>query len=410
MRKVSDIRQPAVLLLTLLLSIGSLAQNLTEVSDFGMNAGNLRMFMHIPPGTDKRQRKQLVLVLHGCTQSAGIISAQTGWNKLADEYGFLVVYPQQKLINNAGKCFCWYRRGDITKGKGEDASIMEMVDYMKRNYSIDSSHVFITGLSAGAMMSVAMMATNPEVFNAGAIFAGGPYKSALNVFSGYLVGAGWVHKTPAKWAYKIRKQNEGYTGPYPRMIIYQGRNDIVVNRRNGFELVKQWTYIHHVDTVPSDKINCFALNKDIEKDVFRDDRGIPRVTYYKINHLGHAYLINPGKCINEGGKRGLFSRDKNFHATWWTALDFGMIPEKSIQGKTKVEVQEEKLVYSVTPVPDASYNWSFPADCIVVSGAGTHSVTLNWGKTNGNVNLQVTSPDGCKIQYPSIAVRQNITK
>jgi poly(3-hydroxybutyrate) depolymerase len=193
MRKALDLFQRVGLLgVFVCLFCNSQAQSLTEINDFGMNPGNLRMFVHIPLATDKKQKKHLVLVLHGCTQTAGVIAAQTGWNKLADEYGFLVVYPQQKLINNAGRCFCWYRRGDITKGKGEDASIMEMLDYMKVNYNIDSGHVFITGLSAGAMMSVAMMATNPEAFNTGAIFAGGPYKSALNVFSGYLVGEGWV--------------------------------------------------------------------------------------------------------------------------------------------------------------------------------------------------------------------------
>ncbi len=382
------------------------AQAFQEVKEFGENPGNLKMFIHVPATLARDAKAPLVVVLHGCTQSAGVIAAQTGWNKLADQYGFIVVYPQQRMINNPEMCFCWYRRKDITKGRGEDLSIIEMTDYAKHTYRIDSSRVFITGLSAGALMSVVMMSTYPETFNAGAIFAGGAYKCAPDMFTPWMVAMGWVHKSPAKWGMKVKKQNPGYAGPYPRMIIYQGKNDPLVNYHNGFEIVKQWTNLHGIGTTPSSVITQFALNRDIEKDIYRDGQNQDAVVYYKIKHLGHAYLINPGPCINEGGKRGLYSKDKNFFATWWTASDFGLTGLSPISGKEQVVSGEQNLVYSVAPNEKSTYIWSVPDGCRVVSGQGTNSITLNWGKQPGIINVEETDAGGCKLLHPTVFVRQ----
>jgi poly(hydroxyalkanoate) depolymerase family esterase len=381
------------------------AQTLKEVSDFGENPGNLRMFYYQPASAASSTSKSpLVVVLHGCTQSAGVIAAQTGWNKLADEYGFVVLYPQQKFINNPERCFCWYKRGDITKGKGEDESIMEMIDYMRAHFRTDSSKVFITGLSAGAIMSVVMMATYPETFNAGAIFAGGPYKATTSVFMAYPAMKGWIHKTPAKWGLKVKTQNRGYVGNYPRMIIYQGNKDRIVNRRNGFELVKQWTNLHQVDTVPLETTNHYAGIADIQRNTYGNIKKPEAVVYYKINRLGHAYLINPGSCINEGGKRGIFSKDKNYHATWWTALDFGLTNLSLIQGKTDVTGGETDLVYSIPSTPGSTYTWSFPEGCTLTRGQQTTEITLNWGQKGGKLMVEEITAGGCHLLHPPLIV------
>ncbi len=386
------------------------AQILQKVEDFGENPGNLRMFFYQPPqsSTPAGKKMPLVVVLHGCTQSAGVIAAQTGWNKLADEYGFMVIYPQQKMINNPEMCFCWYRRKDITAGKGEDESIMEMIRYVKAHVNIDSSRVFITGLSAGACMSVAMMATHPETFNAGAIFAGVPYKAALDPFTACLLMPGWIHKSPNKWALKITKQNPGFQGSYPRMIIYQGKNDPIVNRRNGVELVKQWTRLHRVALDPSETIMHFAGTRDIERQSFRNEQHQEQVVFYKINHLSHAYLINPGHCINEGGKRGIYSKDKNYFSTWWTAVDFGLTNAQHIEGKPTVESEEKNLEFSVPLHEQSTYNWTYPGDCKVVSGLGTYRLVLDWGSQEGTISVEETTATGCRL--PSLPLKVYLLK
>jgi hypothetical protein len=249
-----------------------------------------------------------------------------------------------------------------------------------------------------------MMATHPETFSAGAIFAGGPYKTSTSVFTAWMAMPGWIHRSPAKWGLKARKQNPGYVGSYPRMIIYQGKNDLVVNRKNGFELVKQWTNLHHIGTEPTEKIKHYAGIRDIERESFRDENKREAVVYYKINKLNHAYLINPGSCIQEGGKRGIFSKDKNYHATWWTAVDFGLTGLQPIEGKLEVGGEEKEVVYAVPAHENSTYSWTFPEGCTVLRGQGTARIAVNWGALPGNVNVEETEKGGCHLTYPTVYV------
>ncbi len=217
------------------------------------------------------------------------------------------------------------RNKDITRGSGEVHSIKEMIDYMNANFNTDSSRVFVAGLSAGAAMAVALAACYPEDVNAAAIFAGAPYKVARNPFEAMF--AFWLppNKSPQKWAKRVLKQNPNYTGEYPRMIVFHGRLDFVVSIRNSYELVQQWTALHKTDVKPEKKERPFNNNPDITRLAYNDAENKEVVVLYIIKGLGHALALKPGVKDDEGGKTGMFAKDKNFHSTWWTARDFGLL-------------------------------------------------------------------------------------
>ena len=111
----------------------AIAQPLVEVEQFGSDPGNLRMFVHVPSSLpDTSIAHPLVVVLHGCSQSAAGFAEQSGWNELADRVGFYVIYPQQRTGNNASHCFNWFQEKDITRGSGEVESIHNMVKHAER--------------------------------------------------------------------------------------------------------------------------------------------------------------------------------------------------------------------------------------------------------------------------------------
>src|ERR1700749_33477 len=65
-----------------------------EVAAFGPNPGQLSMLLYAPP--DLVAGRPLVVVLHGCTQTAEGYAKGAGWLALADRFGFAVVAPQQQ--------------------------------------------------------------------------------------------------------------------------------------------------------------------------------------------------------------------------------------------------------------------------------------------------------------------------
>src|SRR5689334_7004554 len=158
---------------------GAIHSRLREIIRFGSNPGNLRMFVYRPPKL--ADKPALVVVLHGCTQSAAGYDLGAGWSTLADRYGFVLLFPEQQRSNNPNGCFNWFQPAHSQRGKGEPLSIRQMIEKSVVDHGIDRRRVFVTGLSAGGAMTSNMLACYPEVFAGGAIVAGLPYGAAGTV-------------------------------------------------------------------------------------------------------------------------------------------------------------------------------------------------------------------------------------
>lgn len=315
----------------LLCSLTSISQEeLKEIADFGNNPGNLDMFLHTPQrkvdSVKNSAFRPLVVVLHGCNQTVKHVARQSGWNSLADYFDFYVIYPGQKRLNNASDCFNWFNEKDISRNSGESGSIKQMIDHMRKNYGIDSTQIFVYGLSAGAAMTSVLMATYPETFNAGAVLAGGPYKMALGAVGGFNAMIKPKIRPAREWSDLVRKDNPGYKGKYPRLVICHGKSDKIVSPKNSYELVKQWSDLLGTDTVPGKTLQAFAGKADVEKKIYCSKDSAEKIFFYEVTKAGHALIIDPGEPPIKGGETGLFAVDKDFFSTYWIAKDFGLVP------------------------------------------------------------------------------------
>ena len=213
-----------------------LLATLAAVADFGANPGALDMYEYVP--ADLPPNAPLVVVLHGCTQSANAM-VSAGWNQLADQYQFAVVYPQQTSSNNPVECFNWAGEyGDtanLVRGQGENQSIISMVDYEVAHHGVDASKVYIMGFSAGAAFTTVMLATWPDRFAGGAIMEGITYRCATSVSGAYSCQSPGVTKTAAEWGDLVRAAHTGYAGPWPRVQIWEGTSDTTVVPANQAE-------------------------------------------------------------------------------------------------------------------------------------------------------------------------------
>ena len=306
---------------------GDAAGRLEEVASFGANPGMLRMLRFVPQALPAHA--PLVVVLHGCTQTAAGFDAGTGWSTLAERHGFALLFPEQRRANNAHTCFNWFEPGDVTRGQGEVASIRSMVAHMIQHHRLDSSRVFVTGLSAGGAMTSALLATYPDVFAAGAIIAGLPYRCAANAQEAMGV---MYHPTPRAapdWGALVREAS-----PQPQrkpiVSIWQGDADTTVTPANALEVAKQWCDVHGLPQTQGveDKVDG-VLHRS-----WRDAGGTIRVDLYVVSGMGHGVPIAP----DAGGDRGVghampFVLDAGVSSTWRIARSWGLVPEEAAQAR-----------------------------------------------------------------------------
>jgi acetylxylan esterase len=240
------------LLVHLSLAISAtLAASLTQVGNFGSNPSSIQMFQYVP---DRLATNPAVVVsIHPCGGNAqGWFNGDGGMHTYADQLGYIMIYPQTTHDSN-----CWDVGSDQSlkhNGGGDSQGIASMVNYTLTTYKGDKSRVFVMGGSSGAMMTNNMAGTYPDVFAAGAAFSGWPYgchagsgpNNSSPGGSDPRCGYGQITKTGAEWAQLVRNAYPGYTGSYPRMQIWHGTSDFVVNYVNFNEQLKQWSTVHNV--------------------------------------------------------------------------------------------------------------------------------------------------------------------
>lgn len=229
-------------------SFRSTAGRLAPLTDFGSNPGQLLAKTFVPDTLPAKA--SLVVVLHGCTQTAEGYDRGSGWSQLAEKHGFALIYPEQQRSNNANLCFNWFEPGDVRRGAGEVLSIRQMVAAMVDAHDIDTTRVFVTGLSAGGAMTSALLACYPETFAGGAVIAGLPFGSASNIAQALkrmrAAGGADAQVLSAKVA-----AASPHNGPWPTVSVWHGEADTTVDLSNAIAIVEQWRDLHGVGSAPT---------------------------------------------------------------------------------------------------------------------------------------------------------------
>ncbi|MDF2115117.1 PHB depolymerase family esterase [Roseiarcaceae bacterium H3SJ34-1] len=294
---------------------------LTPFSGFGSNPGALKAYSYVPPHRELR-RAPLVVVLHGCTQTAAGYDHGSGWSLLADTYGFAVLFPKQQRINNSNLCFNWFVPEDITRDSGEALSIRQMIDAMIVRHDLDPRRVFITGLSAGGAMTSVMLATYPEVFAGGAIIAGLPYGGATTVPEA-LARMRAQGTPPERELQSLLHAASPHRGPWPTISVWHGSADHVVAPDNAQAIVAQWRGVHDVSVEPTRT----EIVDNYPRRVWRNAGGRDVIEEFTVTGMGHG---TPLKTRDAGdvGMPGPFMLDaaisSSLHiATFWGLTDGG---------------------------------------------------------------------------------------
>ena len=101
----------------------------------------------------------VIVTLHGASGNAEQAFLSTPYADLAEQYGFVVVYPE----TSQGAWDATSRRSVLRDGGGDSQGIAAMVTYAISTYNADSNKAFVSGISSGGAMTVRSSSPSPEL-------------------------------------------------------------------------------------------------------------------------------------------------------------------------------------------------------------------------------------------------------
>jgi poly(hydroxyalkanoate) depolymerase family esterase len=230
----------------------------------------------------------LVVGLPGCTETGAAFARLTGLSRLAEQRGFIVVYPEQSVLANPGRCWNWFLGVNQVRGSGEPSIIAGITDAVRARYSIDPRRIFVTGASAGGVLSVIMGVTYPDVYAAIGVVAGCEYAcDVLRLRSPDAAG-------------NLAYQEMGARARPVPVILFQGTADLVVPPATAGRIVGQWAQTDDLalngiddDEVTSVPDHVATGQVPGGRDFTHASYGAGLIEEYLIDGAGHAW---PGGC------------------------------------------------------------------------------------------------------------------
>jgi len=256
---------------------------------FTNHAGTRAYKLYVPSSYSAHQGDPVpvVVMLHGCTQSPDDFAAGTRMNALAEQRGFLVVYPAQAANANGSKCWNWFRSEDQDRDRGEPSLIAGITREVVAEYHVDERRVFVAGLSSGAAMAVILGTTYPEIYAAVGAHSGLPYGAAhdmVSAFGAMKGGKGMPNRTGSG-------AGRAAGGRGVPTIVFHGDRDHTVDARNGAEIVEQAVRGHsnELRLQATSRQGGAAGDRQFSHTIYVDTANNPVVEQWVIHGAGHAW-------------------------------------------------------------------------------------------------------------------------
>ena len=191
-----------------------------------------RAYRLFAPSSHSGQPAPLVVMLHGCTQSAGDFAAGTQMNALGERHGFFVLYPEQSRLANGQGCWNWF---DTRSGRAhaEAGWIMSAIEQICVLYAADRRRVAVAGLSAGASMAALLATRYAERIRAVVMHSGVPPGTANSVASA--VGA-----MRGRHASPTPPSPASTSTDWPPLMVIHGDGDPIVSASNADAAAQLW--------------------------------------------------------------------------------------------------------------------------------------------------------------------------
>ena len=267
--------------------------------------GSRSYAVYTPPGLHPGKAVPLVVVLHGCNQSAQDAALGTDVNALADRAGFVAVYPEQSAHDNPRHCWNWFDPRHQVRGSGEPAAIARITERVLSRpggATLDRKRVHVMGLSAGGAMAGILAATYPDVYASVGIHSAPQFQAARSPLTALL-----AMKNGGPNPQRQGRLAHGAMGPRARVvpvIVVQGDADRTVRAVNGDRVVRQWLTTSQLVGGQAPELDFDRPHSSHEDRApgglpysvraWNDSAGRPVARYWTVFGLGHAWSGGAG--------------------------------------------------------------------------------------------------------------------
>jgi poly(hydroxyalkanoate) depolymerase family esterase len=212
----------------------------------------------VPGAYNGRDPVPMVMVLHGCKQTEQNMINETRFKDLAEQDNFIVVYPFITSYDGMRSPNCWGFWFDqhIHEGAGEVQDLYLIAREVEGQYKIDPERRYVTGLSSGAAIAVALAVAQNEYFAAAGAAAGLPYAETSSSVGFVCASPGHLKPVSADVAaMRGEQKTEAERRAIPMMTIHSN-NDCTVNKQASENIRDSWLQRYGANATAFENLNC----------------------------------------------------------------------------------------------------------------------------------------------------------
>ncbi|MDR3608518.1 MAG: PHB depolymerase family esterase [Oligoflexia bacterium] len=292
---------------------------------FSGSTGSRDYYLYTPKNTHGQAALPLLVMLHGCSEDAQSFAAQTGMNDIAEQFGFVVVYPEQTSQYNMMRCWNWFQPDSQARDSGELAIVVGIIQKVESATPIDGNRIYAAGISAGGGLVSNLLACYSDVFSGGGVASGLDYEAATSQMDAFTVMSSGPSNQDIPTTAQDAIRCTGRPAHPVAVLSIHGSSDPFVSPVNQDKVVEQFTAIN-------DLLDDGQANNSQNMNVISSNSGqVPNGGYaYTVStyggngttHIGKITVSGMGHAWSGAKESGQFADPKgpNYSLMLWQFL------------------------------------------------------------------------------------------